>query len=34
MTSNLGAERIQAHARKDESFEELKDDLMEVAGAG
>jgi ATP-dependent Clp protease ATP-binding subunit ClpC len=27
MTSNLGAERIQAHARKKESFEELKEDM-------
>ena len=30
MTSNLGADRIQAHTRKDETFEELKQDLMEV----
>jgi ATP-dependent Clp protease ATP-binding subunit ClpC len=30
MTSNLGADRIQAHARKQESFEELKADLMQV----
>ena len=30
MTSNLGSDRIQAHARKDASFEELKDDLMDV----
>src|SRR5215213_9566565 len=30
MTSNLGADRIQAHARRDESIEELKDDLMEL----
>ena len=30
MTSNLGADRIQAHARKRESFEELKDDLMQI----
>ena len=30
MTSNLGADRIQAHARRDESFEELKDELMEL----
>jgi ATP-dependent Clp protease ATP-binding subunit ClpC len=30
MTSNLGADRIQAHARRNESFEELKDELMEV----
>jgi ATP-dependent Clp protease ATP-binding subunit ClpC len=27
MTSNMGAERIQAHARRDESFEELKEDM-------
>ena len=26
MTSNLGAERIQAHARREESFDELKAD--------
>jgi ATP-dependent Clp protease ATP-binding subunit ClpC len=30
MTSNLGAERIQAHARRDESFEELKEDMMQI----
>src|SRR3712207_5310333 len=30
MTSNLGSERIQAHARKDESFEELKEDMMQI----
>jgi ATP-dependent Clp protease ATP-binding subunit ClpC len=30
MTSNLGADRIQAHARKKESFDELKSDLMEL----
>ena len=30
MTSNLGADRIQAHARRDDSFEELKDELMDV----
>jgi ATP-dependent Clp protease ATP-binding subunit ClpC len=30
MTSNLGAERIQAHTRRDESFRELKEDLMEI----
>jgi ATP-dependent Clp protease ATP-binding subunit ClpC len=30
MTSNLGADRIQAHARKRESFDELKDDLMQI----
>jgi ATP-dependent Clp protease ATP-binding subunit ClpC len=27
MTSNLGADRIQAHARRDESFDELKGDM-------
>jgi ATP-dependent Clp protease ATP-binding subunit ClpC len=30
MTSNLGADRIQAHARKKEAFEELKEDLMQI----
>jgi ATP-dependent Clp protease ATP-binding subunit ClpC len=30
MTSNMGAQRIQAHARRDESFEELKDDMMQI----
>jgi ATP-dependent Clp protease ATP-binding subunit ClpC len=30
MTSNLGADRIQAHARKKESFDELKGDLMQL----
>jgi ATP-dependent Clp protease ATP-binding subunit ClpC len=30
MTSNMGAERIQAHARRDESFEELKEDMMQI----
>jgi ATP-dependent Clp protease ATP-binding subunit ClpC len=30
MTSNMGAERIQAHTRRDESFEELKEDMMQV----
>ena len=31
MTSNLGADRIQEHARRDgESFEQLKDELMEL----
>jgi ATP-dependent Clp protease ATP-binding subunit ClpC len=30
MTSNLGADRIQAHTRKKESFEELKEDLMQI----
>ena len=27
MTSNLGADRIQAHTRRDESFDELKEDM-------
>jgi ATP-dependent Clp protease ATP-binding subunit ClpC len=30
MTSNLGAERIQAHARRNESFEELKEDMTQI----
>jgi ATP-dependent Clp protease ATP-binding subunit ClpC len=30
MTSNLGADRIQAHARKKEPFDELKEDLMQI----
>jgi ATP-dependent Clp protease ATP-binding subunit ClpC len=30
MTSNMGAERIQAHARKKESFEELKEDMIQI----
>jgi ATP-dependent Clp protease ATP-binding subunit ClpC len=30
MTSNLGADRIQQHARQKESFEELKSDLMQI----
>ena len=30
MTSNMGAERIQAHARKKESFEELREDMMQI----
>jgi ATP-dependent Clp protease ATP-binding subunit ClpC len=30
MTSNLGADRIQEHARRDESFDELKVDLMQI----
>jgi ATP-dependent Clp protease ATP-binding subunit ClpC len=30
MTSNLGADRIQEHARSDEPFEQLQQDLMEV----
>ena len=30
MTSNMGAERIKAHARKSESFDELKEDMMQI----
>jgi ATP-dependent Clp protease ATP-binding subunit ClpC len=30
MTSNLGADRIQEHARREESFDELKVDLMQI----
>ncbi len=30
MTSNMGAERIQAHARRKESFEELKVGMMQI----
>jgi ATP-dependent Clp protease ATP-binding subunit ClpC len=30
MTSNLGADRIQQHARQDEPFEKLKEDLMQI----
>ncbi|MEW6638175.1 MAG: AAA family ATPase, partial [Actinomycetota bacterium] len=30
MTSNMGAERIQAHARRRESFEDLKEDMMRI----
>jgi ATP-dependent Clp protease ATP-binding subunit ClpC len=30
MTSNMGSERIQAHARRNESFEELKEDMMQI----
>jgi len=30
MTSNLGAERIQADARRNESFEELKEDMQQI----
>jgi ATP-dependent Clp protease ATP-binding subunit ClpC len=33
MTSNLGAERIQSHTRRKESFEELKEDLMQLLRA-
>jgi ATP-dependent Clp protease ATP-binding subunit ClpC len=33
MTSNLGADRIQAHARREESFDELKDDLLQLLRA-
>jgi ATP-dependent Clp protease ATP-binding subunit ClpC len=30
MTSNMGAERIQTHARRSESFEELKEDMEQI----
>jgi ATP-dependent Clp protease ATP-binding subunit ClpC len=30
MTSNLGSDRIQGHSRRQESFEELKDDMMKI----
>jgi ATP-dependent Clp protease ATP-binding subunit ClpC len=30
MTSNMGAERIQAHSSMDESFEGLKEDMMQI----
>jgi ATP-dependent Clp protease ATP-binding subunit ClpC len=30
MTSNMGSERIQAHARRNESFDELKEDMAEI----
>ena len=30
MTSNLGSERIQAHTRRNEPFEELKEDMMQI----
>jgi ATP-dependent Clp protease ATP-binding subunit ClpC len=30
MTSNLGSDRIQAHARRSESFEELKEDMEQI----
>jgi ATP-dependent Clp protease ATP-binding subunit ClpC len=30
MTSNMGAERIQAQARKKESFDELKEDMIQI----
>jgi ATP-dependent Clp protease ATP-binding subunit ClpC len=30
MTSNLGSDRIQAHARRSESFEELKADMNQI----
>src|SRR5215203_1638612 len=30
MTSNMGAQRIQAHARRKESFEELKEDMIQI----
>ncbi|HWS82490.1 MAG TPA: AAA family ATPase [Rubrobacter sp.] len=30
MTSNMGAQRIQAHSRRKESFEDLKEDVMKI----
>jgi ATP-dependent Clp protease ATP-binding subunit ClpC len=30
MTSNMGAQRIQAHTRREESFEELKEDMLQI----
>src|SRR5919112_4443706 len=30
MTSNLGSDRIQSHARRQESFEDLKDDMLKI----
>ena len=30
MTSNLGSERIQAHARRNEPFDELKEDMAQI----
>jgi len=30
MTSNMGAERIQAHSRRKESFEDLEEDVMKI----
>jgi len=33
MTSNLGSDRIQAHARRDEPFEELEEDMMKILKA-
>jgi ATP-dependent Clp protease ATP-binding subunit ClpC len=30
MTSNLGSDRIQAHARRQESFDDLKDDMLKI----
>ena len=30
MTSNLGADRIQAHARRNETYEQLREELMDV----
>ncbi|MDX6408594.1 MAG: ATP-dependent Clp protease ATP-binding subunit ClpC, partial [Gaiellaceae bacterium] len=30
MTSNLGADRIQQHARSDEPFEQLQEDMMDI----
>jgi ATP-dependent Clp protease ATP-binding subunit ClpC len=33
MTSNMGAQRIQAHTRREESFEELKEDMLQIVRA-
>jgi ATP-dependent Clp protease ATP-binding subunit ClpC len=33
MTSNLGSDRIMAHSRRNESFEELKEDMMQLLRA-
>ena len=30
MTSNLGSDRIQAHSRREESFEDLENDMMKI----
>jgi ATP-dependent Clp protease ATP-binding subunit ClpC len=30
MTSNLGSDRIQSHARRQETFEDLKDDMLKI----
>ncbi len=30
MTSNLGSDRIRAHSRREESFEDLEEDMMKI----